>query len=153
MQKLKSIDYFLCFAFSSILFIECEFQSKYNNETKIFKIYLNSTFKLPVQKSKTYYFILPQSSCIGCYKEIIDYISSTRFSKNQIAIISGLDKKENLTIITKNKIYFDEKGIIDRLNLNVQNTTIIITAKEKIIDIIPITPENFEAEINRIIKP
>jgi len=135
---------------SLLAIISCS-ESKYVKETGYFENYLKQVFNKKISSSKEYYFIIPNSGCMGCRTSVLNFMLGKDFNSRCIGIISQPDDETANLILNKKNILVDEKGKIDRLNLQTANTVLIITENECVEEIIPITVENVD-KINQYLK-
>jgi len=133
-MKIKQLSFiFLIF---SILLISCV--DEYNKKTNLFKTYLLNNFNEQILNKKQIYFVIPAIGCKGCVDFLLNELKSSDLKAN---LIITYDCQDYLP--TNINVLIDTKKEIDRINLGISNTYVIITEKQQIINILEITPENF----------
>ncbi|GIV26907.1 MAG: hypothetical protein KatS3mg027_0721 [Bacteroidia bacterium] len=113
-----------------------------NNEREktsvIFSNYLFETFSIKLPEDSAFFVLIPAGSCAGCYQYLIKIIEHLYFKhKENFWIIvdkSSYDYSTFKTLSPEIKVLIDNKNHLSRLNLNIQNTTLIKTFQQKIID-------------------
>lgn len=133
MKTLKLNFIFLIF---SILLISCV--NKYDKKTKLFNTYLIDNFNDQILNEKQIYFVIPAINCEGCVDFLLNELKTSDLKANLIITYDYQDYlPPNINVL------IDTKKNIDRINLGISNTYIIITKEKQIKNILQITPENF----------
>lgn len=135
--------------FSVLLFvflISCH-NAANSSKTEIFYSYLNKEFGLNPAKEKSYYLIIPSTACTGCDQSAFYAFSQSKL-KNLYLIISKKNyvKWNNKTIL--NNVLIDESGMLDKINIGAENTTLIVWEDNKIKEAIHLDPLNTDSIIN-----
>jgi len=125
-----------------LLLISCNNNSKYSKKTDYFSNYLKKTFDKEIPDTKTFFFILP-NSCPGCVKSIQESLERFATNENIIAITSyaGATPKN----FPSERYWRDTGRALDKLNLGLGGTGLIITEKKEITGIIALSPENLDS--------
>jgi hypothetical protein len=144
--KIIKIALFLIF-----IFIACT-ENKYSKESKYFENYLMKSFNKKYPDKKGYFFIIPNNGCMGCRKTVLNFILSKDYNPQYCYAIISQPDDETMSLIKNIKnVMIDEKGRIDRLNLQTANTVMIVTEKGNIKNIISLSFQNVDS-IRRFLK-
>jgi hypothetical protein len=128
--------------FSNVLIFSCS--SKYERETIIFKQYLTENFNLKLNSNQEVFFIIPGIRCGGCSDFLQQKISKLSFNAKLITTT-----KPQVSFPANIDVFIDKKRNIDRIDLGVSNTFIIVCENGKIEQITEISPENFQMIIKQ----
>jgi len=118
--------------------------NRVNNQTKLFKKYMQKEFRVNLGTKKEFYFIVPSSGCIGCNKVVATRFSSDKKRENNCYIIITKKALKNLGNIQINNqnVFIDENNTIESLDIDLLNTSLIIWENDRIQKIEILTPEN-----------
>jgi hypothetical protein len=116
--------------------------SKYERETILFKQYLAENFNLRINSNQEIFFIIPGTRCGGCSDFLQQKISRLSFNAKLITTT-----KPQILFPSNIDVFIDKKRNIDRIDLGVSNTFVIVCKKGKIEQITEISPENFQTII------
>lgn len=140
---MKSHLIYFFFSAITITFIaeSCNNKEKYIIETSTFNNYLKNTFNTTIGDTQMKYVVFPAFACEACSNNLFNFLSQKKYkSTNIIATDSFYFEKLNLNV---NNVFIDNNKKIDKLNLGVKNTGVIITKNKKIINIIEFNINDF----------
>lgn len=142
-EKLYNLRIFSVLIFAFL--ISCN-NSANSSKTEIFYSYLNKEFDLNPAKEKSYYLIIPSTACTGCDQSAFYAFSQSKL-KNLYLIISkkSYAKWNNKAIL--NNVLIDESGMLDKINIGAENTTLIVWEDNTIKESIHLTPFNTDSII------
>ena len=104
-----------------------------NNKYKIFVNYLNNNFDIIINNDAFLFILIPEYSCKGCISDILSQLNNINTSKfNQAYIITSKKSVLKLSLSKNFKILYDSNGILDKLDLDLGNITIININNNKI---------------------
>ncbi len=114
-------------------------------QTKIFTSYLLSEFDIKPSSKEQFYFIIPSLACVGCKKTVASYFLKRQNKENNFLIVSEKAAQSLKDFNVTKNVLVDKNNVIDRLNLDAVNTTLIVWNRNAIQTIATITPENIDS--------
>jgi hypothetical protein len=126
------------------LFFSCNTYEKIDPQSSIFKSYLDSEFKMDIANKKLTFFIVPSTGCLGCNKSAIDYFNKKRNDPNNYLIVTTKALKSLDASLLKGNILIDKRNWIERLDIDVRNTSLLVWNDNKIQRIDALNPENIK---------
>ena len=120
--------------FSSILLFSLACKKPESKETTYFKKYLKEEFNFTLKPDTLYFFLIPKFTCKGCVQQqFSDIISNPAYKKsNMFFITTNLNAIPDSVRHLKGHFFYDKKGTLDHLNLNIVNITLVKTINQEV---------------------
>lgn len=101
--------------------------------TRVFRKYLHDVFADSIPQKRHVYIMVPGKGCKGCMANTLERVRQLRpDSTYTTIIISSINTlPEEMYPVP---FLFDEKGVMERLNLRISNVTVIRTEKSRVLD-------------------
>ncbi|MCU0433336.1 MAG: hypothetical protein MUC87_07785 [Bacteroidia bacterium] len=112
-------------------------------QTRVFRKYLADVFADSIRAQKHVYIMVPGKGCKGCMANTLDRIRQLKpDSTYTTVIISSINTlPEEMYPVP---FMFDEKGVMERINIRISNVTVIRTENTRILDM-----RNFDGIFDR----
>lgn len=119
------------------IYVSCNYYSK---ETRIFNNYLNDNFQSIKFKDTSIVILIPTQKCYSCFIATNSIVTKMLKCTNCYIICPNAECLETVKNIN---LLIDNSGNVDRLNLGVNSTTIILYKLNKIVYIKGINMSNY----------
>jgi hypothetical protein len=131
-----------------LLFLFSCAENKYAQESSRFSEYLQRTFNMKMPTEKTWYFIIPSSSCTGCQQSALSNLGALSGNAH-VYILSSADNEAPEGFPGQRHLTDPGKGL-NKLGLGFGGTGLVVTQEGKIIHTLPVTPHNLDSIISGI---
>lgn len=119
---MKQKLFLICLSFS------LSFCNNHQNRSERINNYLNDLFNYTLSNHREVLFLIPSNHCSGCGQYLLQYLKST---KNRCLLVSA---DESFETSNKNVTFFcDKNKEVERLNIGISNTCVVIFENKKII--------------------
>jgi len=135
-----------------ITFCTCTEKKVKDKKTEIFSKYLFQQFHTDIPNELHYFILVPKMGCKGCMHKTLIELSKLINKENskKFTFISTNDDVIPDELIIKIKLLHDEAKLLDNLNLDIANITIVETLEHKVNYIKPIYEDQISSLTNII---
>jgi len=135
-MRIKTIFILISLICSLIFLYSCK--SHINKKrTEVFTKYLLQTFQLSLQNEKSIYFVITSQGCPVCKKSLLNHLQNQTINLKLLVV-----QDWEVTFPWCIEILFDEKGIINRLNMRLAGTYVLFIKNKEIVDTFSVTLES-----------